>query len=214
VTSITISAVTHGRYVVEGPDAQRRGLLVGFHGYAESAELHLDRLKRVPGSDAWLRVSIQGLHRFYRRRTREVVASWMTSEDRELAITDNLAYVTAILDAVRPHAERTHVVFAAFSQGVATAVRAACSIPFQPVNLVLLGGEVPAELDRAALARIASVLIGRGRMDEWLTEATWNRDVSRFQTTGVPTTPFAFDGGHEWSDGFSEAVGAFLHRLR
>ena len=44
-------------------------------------------------------VSVQGLHRFYQRRTNEVIASWMTRQDRELAIADNLAYVEGVIDA-------------------------------------------------------------------------------------------------------------------
>jgi hypothetical protein len=75
-------------------------MLVGFHGYAESADVQLDRLRAIPGTERWLLVSIQGLHRFYQPRTNDVVASWMTRQDRELATVDNLAYVTAVLDAV------------------------------------------------------------------------------------------------------------------
>ena len=64
---------------------------MGFHGYAEGADIQLERLQAIPGSGRWLLVSIQGLHRFYQSRTRDVVASWMTRQDRELAMADNLA---------------------------------------------------------------------------------------------------------------------------
>src|ERR1700716_1960617 len=97
----TIAANTHGRYlVVPAAAAAPAGLLVGFHGYAEGAEMQLERLRAIPGSDRWRLVAIQGLHRFYQRRTNEVIASWMTRQDRELAIADNLAYVNAVIDAV------------------------------------------------------------------------------------------------------------------
>src|SRR6202047_3940171 len=50
----TIATPTHGRYLVE-PDRQGKplGLLVGFHGYAETAEAHLARLRAIPGSGDW-----------------------------------------------------------------------------------------------------------------------------------------------------------------
>ena len=66
----------------------------------------MQRLDDIPDAAAWTLVSIQGLHRFYRGRSEEVVASWMTREDRDLAIADNRAYVAAALEGV-PHDDRT-----------------------------------------------------------------------------------------------------------
>ena len=83
----------------------------------------MERLAAIPGSATWTLVSIEGLHRFYRGRTEDVVASWMTREDREVAIADNLAYVAAALEEV-PHDQATRIVYAGFSQGVAMAFRA------------------------------------------------------------------------------------------
>src|SRR6516164_2453179 len=92
----TIEAVTHGRYLV---DAREPGapVLVGFHGYAESAEIQFERLQAVAGADPWILISVQGLHRFYRGRSTDVVASWMTSQDREIAIADNTMYATKVI---------------------------------------------------------------------------------------------------------------------
>src|SRR5258705_3980033 len=95
----TIETKTHGRYLVEGRPSSP--MLVGFHGYMENASITLDVLGKIAGDRDWLKVSIQGLHRFYNRAHDVVIANWMTSEDRELAIADNLAYVKAVLDAVR-----------------------------------------------------------------------------------------------------------------
>src|SRR5437867_6992748 len=122
----TIPARTHGRYLVVPPAvSQSAPVLVGFHGYAETAETHLARLRAIPGAERWLVVAIQGLHRFYQRRTNEVVASWMTRQDRELAIADNLAYVASVVDEVGcTWPVRPRIVLAGFSQGVAMAFRA------------------------------------------------------------------------------------------
>ena len=74
--------------------------LVGFHGYQENAAIHLDVLRRIAGRPAASNlISIQALNRFY-TRANVVVAGWMTKEDRELAIADNIAYVAAVLDEV------------------------------------------------------------------------------------------------------------------
>ena len=54
-------------------------------------------MRAIPGAARWRLVAIQGLHRFYQRRDNQVVASWMTRQDRELAIADNLAYVAGVM---------------------------------------------------------------------------------------------------------------------
>ena len=85
-----IAVTTHGRYLVMAPAETPAGLIVGFHGYAENAEIHLEALRAIPGVERWLVVAIQALHPFYTRDER-IVANWMTRQDREQAIADNLA---------------------------------------------------------------------------------------------------------------------------
>jgi predicted esterase len=186
-------------------------MLVGFHGYAESAETQLERLRAIPGSGGWLIVSIQGLHRFYERRRNEVIANWMTRQDREHAIADNLAYVDAVVDAVsREWAAAPRVVFAGFSQGVAMAFRAAVASTHRVDGVIAAGGDVPPEIDLIALARVGAVLVCRGARDEWYAPATFENDQRRLRESRVDVTPLAFDGKHEWSDEVSHAASIFL----
>ena len=209
----TIRISAHGRYLVEPPaDAQPpAGTLVGFHGYAEAAEAQLARLRAIPGADAWLLVAIQGPHRFYQRRTNEVVASWMTRQDREVAIADNLAYVSTVIDAVHDEWPTSPLlVFGGFSQGVAMTVRAAAASPRAVDAVISVGGDVPPELDAPALGRISRVLICRGAHDEWYTTAKFDADIGRLRVAGVAVTPLTFDGGHEWSEPVVRAAAAFL----
>src|SRR5437762_14191850 len=120
-----VPTLTHGRVLVRAAAAAAsRGLLVGFHGYMENAAIQMARMADIPGASMWTLVSIQGLHRFYRGRTNEVVASWMTREDRDAAIADNIAYVAAALDGV-PHDASSRIMFMGFSQGAPMPLRAA-----------------------------------------------------------------------------------------
>src|SRR6187397_3643040 len=96
-----IPVATHGRFLVARPQlATPRRLILGFHGYAENAATQLARMQSLSRAPFFLLASVQGLHRFYRRQDNEVVASWMTREDRDLAISDNAAYISAILTAL------------------------------------------------------------------------------------------------------------------
>jgi predicted esterase len=205
----SIAVNTHGRYlVVPSADEVPAGLLVGFHGYAEGAESQLERLRAIPGSNRWGLVAIQGLHRFYQRRTNEVIASWMTRQDRDLAIADNLAYVEAVLDEVSRDTSR--LVFAGFSQGVAMAFRAACATTRRVDGVIAVGGDVPPEIDPAALGHVRTALVCRGTRDEWYTDEKFQQDVARIRQAGAAVHPVAFDGGHEWSAAVLEAASTFL----
>jgi len=194
----TIPTGTHGRYLVEPGPPER--LLVGFHGYGESADVNLAAMLRIPGIERWTVVAIQGLHRFYMFKTGDVVASWMTKQDRELALADNREYVRAVLAAI-PTPQ--HLVFLGFSQGAPMAYRAAAAHP-QAAAVIALGGDLPDDVDPAALP---PVLIGRGARDEWYSAEKFKKDLRSLPAATV----IELDAGHEWTDEFRAAAGDFLN---
>jgi predicted esterase len=209
----TITATTHGRYLVVAAEADAP-LLVGFHGYAEPADLQLERLRAIAGAERWTLVAPQALHRFYLGRRDDVVASWMTRQDREVAIADNLAYVAAIVDAEWTARRGSRgIVFAGFSQGVAMAFRAAAASRLPVAGVLAVGGDVPPELDRAALARIGRALLCHGLSDEWYTSQKLESDRARLVDAGVAVTVFEFAGGHEWGNDVLRAASTFLHEV-
>jgi predicted esterase len=214
VTEHTIQTSTHGRYLVERPDGVGPfPLLMGFHGYAESAAIHLEHLRRLDPQHPWLRVSVQALHRFY-TRMQDVVASWMTREDRVLAIADNIAYAVAVRDAVVANypCDAT-VVVAGFSQGVAQAYRAALGFGPSCVGVVALGGDLPPDVAPEA-HRLPPVLIGRGAADTWYTADRLAADVAALTVANRAPHVCEFDGGHEWADVFVTAASDWLAARR
>jgi predicted esterase len=190
-------------------------MLVGFHGYGELAEAEIDRLRSVPGTERWLVVSIQGLHQFYQRRTNEVIAGWMTWQNRELSIADNVAYVSAAVnDVAREWTTAPPVVFTGFSQGVAMAFRAAAASIREVAGVIAAGGDVPPEIDASALRRIRSALVCRGARDEWYSAEKFVNDLRRLRDAGVDARPLEFDGGHEWGDAVRRAAAQMLNEWR
>ena len=211
----TIAATTHGRYLVEPTGAPGPApLLVGFHGYGEHAERHLSELDRIPGSERWIRVAVQALHRHYSDGARHVVGSWMTRQDRKLAIEDNIAYVRDVVSAVdAAYATADALVYCGFSQGVAMAYRAALRAGHPCRGVIALAGDVPPKLRTDPDLAWPPVLIGRGRTDGWYTQEKLDADLAFLQGAVVPATSLVFDGGHEWSDDFRAAAGRFLASL-
>ena len=209
-----VPTTIHGRILVrEARAAASRGVLVGFHGYSESAAIQIERLAAIPGGGAWTLLSIQALHNFYRGRSHDIVASWMTRQDREAAIADNINYVDAALESV-PQGEGTRIVYAGFSQGVAMAFRSAVRGRRLGAGVIAIGGDVPPELLGDTASMFPPVLLARGEGDEWYTQPKLDADVAALTARGVALRHLVFDGGHEWNAAASAAAGEFLASLR
>ncbi|MDP2320161.1 MAG: hypothetical protein Q8O42_12590 [Acidobacteriota bacterium] len=214
----TIAVRVHGRYLIDArPDAV--ATLVGFHGYQENAAIHLEVLRRIaqglPTVAAGAKVgplnliSIQALNRFY-TRANAVVAGWMTSEDRELAIADNIGYVAAVLAEVAGASGITRpMIYAGFSQGVAMAYRAAAFVQRPCDGVIALAGDVPPDVAPVATG-LPRILLGRGRADKWYTEAKAAADLATLRGAGVTVAEHAFEGGHEWDESFVVRAAAFV----
>jgi predicted esterase len=225
-----IETPTYGRVLLRPAAGEPpAGILLGFHGYAENADIHLPRLTAIPGADRWIIASVEALNRFYRGRTEETVASWMTRRNRELAIENNRRYIVNVLKeilgsrALTPElvpgtftakvpGTNSTVVSCGFSQGTAMALRTAGAVA--AAGVIAVGGDVPPELLADGAPRLPPVLLIRGERDEWYTADKLAADVARLEARGVPVRSRTIAGGHEWTEEASREAGAFLERVR
>ncbi len=205
VLTRVVETRTHGRYLIRSPRGQGPWpLLVGFHGYRESAAAHLAALERISGTERWLLVAVQALHRFYPTGG-PVVARWRPHADRARALADTVAYVGRVLDAVQAEFTVTGApVFVGFSQGVAMAFRAAAHIRASAV--IVAGADVPPDVAAGTSVPLPGVLYGRGHRDDLYTADHHSKDVASLHRLGVAIESVAFDGGHELSPAFLDAA--------
>ncbi|MGC8774040.1 MAG: alpha/beta hydrolase [Chlorobaculum sp.] len=204
-----LETTVSGRYLVESPDGVGPfPLLAGFHGYGQTAEDELELLRNIPGSGGWIRLSIEALHPVINAKG-QPGASWMTRRDRERRIAENVRYVDAVIGKVReklPHDGR--LVMHGFSQGAGMASRAAL-LGRHAVNAVmLLGGDIPPELDD--LGRMGNVHLGRGDHDHLSPQKLFDSDVIRLRDAGIDPAIMLFRGGHGPTGGYFEDAGRFL----
>jgi predicted esterase len=197
----------------EAPTAEPAGFIMAFHGYAEAPEQVLEGVRAIPGIEDWTVVAPMALHRFYRRggsRSDQVVGSWMTREDRDLAIRDNLSYANRVIESVEI-ARAKPVIFLGFSQGASMAYRAALLGSRRAAGIVALGGDIPPEL-RALAGRgdWPEVLIGAGDHDQWYTAAKLEVDEAALSECGVVPYVVRYAGGHAWTREFCEAAGRWI----
>ena len=208
---LLIATGTHGRVLLHEA-ANPAAIVIGFHGYMENAQIQMDRLTAIPGAERWTLVSIQALHRFYKGSSEEVVASWMTRQDRDAAITDNIAYIDRVVETLAP--PDPPIVFAGFSQGVATAFRAALRGKRRGAAVIAVGGDVPPELLDDSSLTFPPVLQARGERDAWYTADKHDADVGALASRGVAVERLVFAGAHEWNDDVSSAAGRFISTRR
>jgi predicted esterase len=210
---LNVSVATHGRVLVEDAASGPLRLLVGFHGYAQNADEMMAMLRGVPDRSAWTLVAIQALHRFYRGRSETTVASWMTRQDRDTLIADNVAYVDAALAALAGTRPLERLACAGFSQGAAMAFRAAVRGVRKSDAIVAVGGDVPPELLADGRASFPPVLLARGTRDEFYPEARLRADEAALLARGTRVETLTFDGGHEWATDVGATVAGILRRL-
>lgn len=169
----------------------------------------LEELKRIPGAGGWRLVSVQALHRFYTRNDQGVVASWMTREDREQAMADNIEYMNRVVAMLR---DTGPIVFLGFSQGASMAARAAIRGSTRAAGLIILGGDIPADAREERAAGWPPVLVGCGDSDAWY-GARVESDVAFLRERGVMHQVLRFAGGHEFTDEFRAAAGRWVTEL-
>jgi predicted esterase len=203
----TFPVSTTGRYLVEAASAAPSTILLGFHGYGQNAEEMMRELLRIPRAERRVNVAVQALHWFYRGRTGEVVASWMTKLERIAAIERNVAYAAEVARRVREEFGDLPLAVAGFSQGAAMAWRAAAAIGGVEA-IVILGGDLPPDV--AVHPSLPPALLGRGSSDEWYSAEALEADAKRLRDGGATVETLVFDGGHEWAGPFVAAAGRFL----
>jgi predicted esterase len=188
--------------------------IVGFHGYAQSAEDMMDVLHRVPGSAEFTLVSVQALHRFYARGDQKIVASWMTRQDREETIADNVAYVDRVLETtsgvVSAKTTPDVVFMLGFSQGVAMAYRAALLGKNRAAGVIAIGGDIPPDVKEVPADRWPTVLIAAGAKDQWYTAEKVSADEAFLKHHGVAHEIHRSDAGHEATDDMLAAAGRVI----
>ena len=210
--TLSIRTPTHGRVLIADRGSPA-GLVVAFHGYGQAAEEMLEEVQRIPGADRWQIASVQALHRFYTRSDRRVVASWMTRQDRDAAIADNVEYVARVTRELRRD-EALPLVFVGFSQGASMAYRAAALGADEASGVIALAGDIPPEVRAGVAARAwPRVLVGAGRRDDWYTAAKVDEDEAVLEAAGATYAIARFDGGHEWTSEFRAEAGRMLEDI-
>jgi predicted esterase len=203
-------------YVVGGgmdgsADDAIRDLWIVCHGYGQLAGTFVAPFEKLAAP--WRRVvAPEALSRFYLDASRKpgdpeprVGATWMTREDREREIDDQVSYLDALLERVRPRTIATGVRLRVlgFSQGVATIVRWLDRGRVRADEVILWAGSFPPDVDLTSFAARmgnAPVVFVVGTRDELTPWAAADVALRRLTEAGAAARLVTFDGGHRLDD--------------
>lgn len=135
----------------------------------------------------------------------------MTTEDRDVMIADNIAYLDEVLRQVAAPDET--IVFAGFSQGASMAYRAAQLCERTAAGVIAVAGDVPPELTAATRRPWPPIFLAGGVEDPWFTSQKLDDDAARLTQTGATVEICRFAGTHEWTTELSQGAGAWLARI-
>ena len=186
------------RYHVLGEVAAARNIWIVVHGYGQLARYFLTAFEDL--AEERLIVAPEGLSRFYTDDAHQRVgATWMTREDRLHEIDDHVAYLDALVASVGQVAPGLPVNGLGFSQGVATVTRWALRGRTRLHQLVLWGGQLPPELDTAALTNALSTTridLVHGEQDKLVPERVFRDAEERLRSAALTLRTHTFPGGH------------------
>ena len=197
-------------YTLGNVTAGTRDLWIACHGYGQLALPFLTSMAKVAAPDRLI-VAPEGLSRFYVDRTSmttdpppKVGASWMTREDRDVEIADQVAYLESLLAELRGTLGTTvRLRLLGFSQGVATICRWVARGPVFPSELILWAGTFPLDIDLTEFSRRVGgipVTMVFGSRDQLTPIAAAEAQLERLTHAGTNVRMISFDGGHRLDD--------------
>ena len=181
-----------------GDPTKARAIWIVLHGYGQLARYFLTKFEGLEEGVAI--VAPEALNRFYLDEAHNRVgATWMTREERENEITDQLGYLDALVKELRGERTDLPIHVLGFSQGVATACRWSLLGKTKLDRLVLWAGSLPpeptfAEL-RTAWAHL-TVEVVLGSEDPFAGEKELQATTARLEAAGVQHRLHRFTGGH------------------
>lgn len=180
-----------------GP-SEAENLWIVLHGYGQNAEYFIQHFRDFKPKNSLI-IAPEGLSKFYLNGfDGRVGASWMTKEDRENEIADQLIYLDNLLAKIDPNAS-LKLNLLGFSQGAAVACRWYQKTNRKVENLVIWGAGLPIETDAnmAHKYEACNTLFVLGDQDEFIKEERLTQYYQTLQDLSFRHSVITYKGAHK-----------------
>lgn len=196
---VAVEAV--GYHLAErAPEAagRRAPLLLGLHGYAQSADMFLPIMRKLAPPD-FAAAAAQGFNQIWDPSSRKISFSWLTAYEKQDSIDRNNRFLAGVIDdlAADGTADPGAVFLLGFSQGASVAYRFAQRFPSRVRGIISACADLPpdVEADLAPL-RQTPIFITYGLQDRIVAEAKPLHAIDALRTGGLEVEVASFDRGH------------------
>lgn len=185
------------RFVTLGNPEKAKFIIYVLHGYGQLAKFFVRKFEAL--NDDYFVVAPEGFHRFYLNGSSgRVGASWMTKEDREFDINDNLKYLEQLSKTVEKGFDFKKRILIGFSQGGATAARWYFNSHSRLDHLILWACVFPPDLNLEQETKFVSGKTNffvLGNEDEFYSPKQQNEILNFYQDKGFSV--LTFKGKHD-----------------
>lgn len=198
-------------YTLGEPGEHIRSLWIVLHGYGMLASDFIGACKALDNGSSLI-VAPEGLSRFYTDGlSGQVGTSWMTREDREAEIKDQLNYFDALYRIVTHTLPlNTMVNVLGFSQGAAAASRWMASTEQRTDNLILWAGDFAHDIkDQSKLAGKNGYMV-YGTKDPFLNKAKVEKSKAQLDQINMDFKVLTFEGKHHLNSDILKQLGSML----
>lgn len=192
-----ISVTKTARYHTLGSlNEQTEEIWFVIHGWAQLASEYLKNFSSLDNSKRFI-IAPEALNRFYLKIGKpDVVATWMTREDREHEIADYVAYLNTLYDSLALNNYKAKIIALGFSQGVATVSRWIYQNPRKVDTLIFYAGEPGNELQNpqsiASFDKTRNYFV-YGNEDQFINEL----NIQKYKDMLFNFEFISFEGKHE-----------------
>jgi predicted esterase len=181
------------RYFTHGDIEKANKLLFVLHGYGQLAEFFIRKFHFL--EEDYFIVAPEGMHRFYLKGSSgRVGASWMTKEDRDSDIKDNIHYLNSLYDSICSSKKFDQITLLGFSQGGATAARWFNSFQRNIDAHISWASIYPPDLDITPCEKNKNNYFAIGDKDEYFSEHKLKETILFYKNLNYIT--FTFHGKH------------------
>ncbi|HEU4717200.1 MAG TPA: alpha/beta hydrolase [Bacteroidia bacterium] len=184
------------RYFTLGDVASAKNILFALHGYAQSAGEFLAQFEPVM-QEGLVIVAPEGLHRFYARGgAGNVVASWMTKEERLDDIRDYVAFLDKVYRQIKQAAPDAEMTALGFSQGAATASRWIAAGNSIVKELILFCGFFPPDVPPGKISGDVKITVVTASNDKFISAEEEKKQLAEMKKIYPSLHHIRFDGEH------------------
>ncbi len=168
-------------------------IVLVLHGYGMQASAFLENFS-ILQKEGRLIVAPEGLSRFYKRGfSGDVVASWMTKEDRLLEIEDYIGYLDNLADEL--HSSNARLIVIGFSQGATSASRWLLHGKTVISDFVIWCGEFARE-PKTTSNPLPPIYHVRASNDEFIAAERFDEQLNYLTEAGFEVKEHLFEGKH------------------